>query len=434
MLRILDTKEKIAVFGILLFCLSCVTNIEDSPLMEAFKVVHSVTIIALYVFSTTYYFMNAPKKLDFGHRIYILIGAWGLASAAWSDYPDQVLNNTAHHFGLLFVGLVICDGLGRDYRLFLWSTLFGVTAICALSTVVVMLWPDIGIVNDISYAALHSDFSLNGRWIGITDQPNQLGAYGAIGVLTAAYLGVTLQKDASFRKRLFVLGGCMAVTMVALIGSGSKTALLSSGIAFLAYIMMDRGLGWFRPEEQRFLPRYFNVAVLCVLAVFLFIRVFQIDTFVFEAMGRDGNMSGRVELWELGWEAITERPLSGWSFDTFATLRNTYGAFTYYQFHNFVIDFLAKAGIVGFALVVMIYADLISKFSRMDIPIDSIKYCVMFLIYFLVSGYSESSVFRPESYLWFTMVICWFYLIKSPESQEKAALLPTRGTSAPLAT
>jgi hypothetical protein len=428
-----DAKKAISVLGIALYCVSYVTNVEESPLTDAFKSIHSLCLITLYVFGVSYYYLSGPHKLQFGHRVYILLCLFGLASSLWSDYASQVLSNTAHAIGLFFVCVVICDALGRNYQRFLWTVLIAVSAVSALSIAVVIVWPDIGIVNDTSYAGTHSEFSLNGRWSGITDHPNQLGSYASIGSLIAAYLLVDYKKNASRSATLLTLAACAAMNVVALIGSDSKTSLTSTTFALLTYIFIYKVLGCFKPEVLKDFPKNFNTGVLAVAAVFVFAKTFEVDKLLFEAMGRDANISGRAALWDLGWEAISERPLSGWSFDSFSTLRDTHGAMTYYQFHNSVIDLLAKGGIIGFILGALTYLNFTSMLGRADVEADAVKFATVFLLYFMISSYSESNLYRPESLIWFIWVICWFCLLREAEKPQPVAVLllthETRGVS-----
>src|SRR5207344_1190338 len=132
--------------------------------------------------------------LELGHEIYLLFCLYIFMSLLWSDHTSEVIANTEHSVGLFFVCITICDAIGDNYLRFIWTVFYTVSVVSALSVVLALALPDVGTIYDSSWSGLHSEFSLNGRWSGITDHPNTLGSYAALGLLTGFYLLVEGRK------------------------------------------------------------------------------------------------------------------------------------------------------------------------------------------------------------------------------------------------
>ena len=163
--------------------------------------------------------------MELGHGVYLLFCVYTLISLLWSDHLVDVLSNAVHASGLFFVCVAICDAIENSFSRFLWTVLFNVTIISALSILIVVANPDIGVMFHSSYAGLHSEFSLNGRWCGVTSHPNELGSYAAIGLLIAAYFLLNhkplLRHSSSTLNRLLIVAFILT-NIIALNGSGSK--------------------------------------------------------------------------------------------------------------------------------------------------------------------------------------------------------------------
>jgi O-antigen ligase len=256
---------------------------------------------------------------------------------------------------------------------------------------------------------------LNGRWSGITDHPNTLGSYAALGLLTGAYLLVEGRKapqSASSPYTALMILGALLANFAALIGSDSKTSLYSSVFAILFYFFVRNVLGWFHQRRLRDLAINLNVGVAATVALVVAIKQLEIDKLLFQSLGRDSELTGRTWLWALGWDAISEKPLAGWSFDYFNTLKDSYGAFEYNQFHNLLIDLLAKGGIIAAIFGIIMYFAFTSELDQGAEKRDAVQFATLYLPFLLLSSYTEVSLFIAQSFVWFFFLLCWFYLLR----------------------
>ena len=424
-MRYFDAKNAIVVLGVTLFCLACIANVDETSPLSFLHIIYAPCLYTLYLFGAFYFFTNIRDKLELGHEIYLLFCLYIFMSLLWSDHPSEVIANTVHSVGLFFVCITICDAIGDNYLRFIWTVFCTLSVISALSVVAALALPDIGIIYDTSWSGLHSEFSLNGRWSGITDHPNTLGSYAALGLLTGVYLLVegrkAPQRAWSPYTALLVLGALLA-NAVALLGSDSKTSLSSTVFAILFYFFARNALEWFHPRRLKDLAINFNVGVAAIFALVVAVKQLEIDKLLFESLGRDSQLTGRTWLWALGWDAISEKPLTGWSFDYFNTLKDSYGAFEYNQFHNIVIDLLAKGGIIGAIFGIIMYFSFTSELGQGAEKRDAVQFATLFLPFILLSSYTEANLFLPQSFVWFFFLLCWFSLLRRTRRSTRESL------------
>ena len=432
-MRYFDVKNAIVVLGVTLYCLACIANVDETSPLSFLHAIYAPCLYMLYLFGAGYFFIHIRDRLELGHEVYLLFCLYIFMSSLWSDHPWEVVTITVHSVGLFFVCITICDAIGDNYLHFIWTVFCTLSVISALSVFLALAMPDIGIIYDTSWSGLHSEFSLNGRWSGITDHPNTLGSYAAIGLLTGVYLLVegrkAPQRAWSPFTVLMVLGA-LAANVVALLGSDSKTSLSSTVFAILFYFCARNALGWFHPRRLKDLAINFNVGVIAIFALVVAVKQLEIDKLLFESLGRDSQLTGRTWLWALGWDAISEKPLTGWSFDYFTTLKDSYGAFEYNQFHNIVIDLLAKGGIIGALFGIIMYFSFTSELGQGAEKRDAAQFATLFLPFILLSSYTEANLFLAQSFVWFFFLLCWFSLLRRTRRPAREVLL----IAAPLST
>ena len=424
-MRYFDVKNAIVVLGVTLYCLSCIANVDETSPLSFLHTLYAPCLYALYLFGALYFFTNIHYKLELGHEIYLLFCLYIFMSLLWSDHTSEVIANTVHSVGLFFVCITTCDAIGDNYLRFIWTVFYTVSVVSALSIVLAIALPDVGTIYDSSWSGLHSEFSLNGRWSGITDHPNTLGSYAALGLLTGFYLLVEGRKAPQSAwgpyTVLMVLGALLA-NVVALKGSDSKTSLSSTVFAILFYLMARNALGWFHQRRLKDLALNFNVGVTAIVALVVAVKQLEIDKLLFQSLGRDSELTGRTWLWALGWDAISEKPLTGWSFDYFNTLKDSYGAFEYNQFHNLLIDLLARGGIIAVIFGIAMYFAFTSELDQGAEKRDAVQFATLYLPFLLLSSYTEVNLFISQSFIWFFFLLCWFSLLRRTKRSTRESL------------
>lgn len=272
------------------------------------------------------------------------------------------------------------------------------------SLAIVFYLPDKGIYFSDTYGGRFSEASLNGRWTGITPHPNSLGIFAAIGIVSLVIL-TTEGRRSLVRTVIPTL-----VYLIALLGSGSRTALITTVVSVFTYIIARYVLRLFEGGRFRFLMICGSggIVLFCIVLMTVFT---DLGTMLLDLGGRSSTLSGRTELWSLGIEAFVRKPLFGWGFDSFGTLKEYYGnIFRYNQFHNGLIDSLARGGIIGVFFVFLFLADYVLKMANLLEFRLRFPYAFLVLIFFILYNFAESSVFRYDDIVWMLLMVVWFTL------------------------
>lgn len=170
--------------------------------------------------------------------------------------------------------------------------------------------------------------------------------------------------------------------------------------------------------------------------IIIFVGVILLALFIFFATsiraGRLGNLfdttiGDRIQLWQIGWQAFQERPVTGWGFDQFSVpfsrLRNinTHPALTDYwddRAHNIFIDTMVVSGIVGLLGYFLLWASVVFILikHRRTLPPS----VVAFFAAFHANGFFQPEQLTSNIVLFF--MLAWLArFTKADEAQDKGS-------------
>jgi O-antigen ligase len=248
-----------------------------------------------------------------------------------------------------------------------------------------------------------------GSWRGVFPHKNDAGGFMVLLIFVGLYVA---------RLRSLVLGGAIAVlAAIFLAFTQSKTAIGVMPLAFIvsAVVARSRGMVW---------P---TVLVIVILAVFNLCSVgtvaFEPVRLFVESFMPDATFTGRTDLWQLGLQAVGERPITGYGFGAFwGTEQVVYGlgdaiswANAASDAHNAYLNLALMIGIPGLALafvwaVVLPIADY-HRPAEDDRGTAALR--LLFLrvcLYGVYASCFESSIFQQVGAVWFFFVISAFGL------------------------
>jgi O-antigen ligase len=133
--------------------------------------------------------------------------------------------------------------------------------------------------------------------------------------------------------------------------------------------------------------------------------LFQIDAFL-NRVGRSRTLTGRLDLWTLGWQAFLERPLVGWGFDNLLTLSaQSLNRISYGQFHNGYLDMLVRGGILG-ALIAVTFIGVLTLriLNAMRWHREPAVLMLILLAGILAHNLTETSLMQFPNALWMITV------------------------------
>lgn len=353
---------------------------------------------AAYLIALAIFLNRLPDNLRTLSRAvpYLALTAFTLLSVAWSSAPLKVIVNFGHGVGMMLVALAAARFFrGRTHNLFLFLSILWAYPIVA-SLIAGVVLPGRSIDYD-------------GRWVGILGNANSLGSasmlliWASAAALYQRVRGVgrvlcwTLQILAWVALLLAVSRTSQAATLiiVATIGFG---AFIHSGAAHIRHIKLAAAI---------FLVLVFGLALLILLPELLTWRG------LLTAAGRSTDLSGRIALWESAFKLAEQRPWAGWSFDSNMSVLNQLHRVVSVtgQFHNGYLDLMVRGGIIGIVLTGIFLGQFLIWTLR-TLPND-FRTAICYLALFagiLAHNFSEASLVRDSSFLWFALVLAYFEL------------------------
>jgi O-antigen ligase len=216
-----------------------------------------------------------------------------LLSTIWSAYPLWTLYKSGEYFidiGLIAAILTTVHN-ERDFKSFFdwtWILLFFLIGTAWIGAIA---WPDLAILQGVGLLG----FSLRGVFPAF--ETNGVGELGSI-LASVGFTRFILSKQHRFLYLMVFFSG-----FITLLFSQSRSPLIGLLMAFTVILLLSKRTG-----------------LLCLLPVFTiaaFLLIVPLDTFAdfFVRGQRDEDfesLSGRTNLWSVGWALLLEQPLVGY--------------------------------------------------------------------------------------------------------------------------
>jgi exopolysaccharide production protein ExoQ len=316
----------------------------------------------------------------------LLTLAWVVLSLGWSPNPGATFTQAAAIVGVFLIGAAF--GLaGWSALRFIDVLSITVTALLALSLVVGLAFPDIGIHQE-------SNFELAGSWRGGTYQKNALGQLAAIGMIVWTY------RWAARLSSLGAAAGGVALSLLMLVNSRSSTSLMLSLLACATVLVLLRPAIDLGATLRR--GALLAVTLMVPLGIFLAVRT-SFFAPIGAWFGKDGTFSGRTLIWEQMYIDIAQHPWLGigyasfWQAPATASLRiKELLQWDVPSGHNGYLDVINELGFIGFALF-LIFIGLHYRALLRLAHVDRMAFAfhLPLFLYVLLANVSESGWFRP---------------------------------------
>ena len=310
------------------------------------------------------------------------------ASALWSYTPEKVLINTVHNVGIMFIAIAAA----LHYRNAPWDFPRQLGVVVGIN----MLFHLIAVLLIPSYA-----IDWQGRWHGLAPHPNTLGALSFV-VLWCNAAVVIFGKTK--HKLLHAMFALFAIT--AMVGANSMTTMLCSVFTLITMLMI-RNMQYLAPRQRLAFAVIASCFFLTPMIIFS-TGLASLDDFL-EMLGRDSQLTGRLSLWDIAIQAISEKFLFGWSFDDHVHLvRVSNMAFP--NFHNGLLDLAVSGGLIAvllFLLILTMTARDYFKSSKLGREI--LPFSLSFLLTYMIYNFTEATLVSPRSQMWIIFLTLVFF-------------------------
>ena len=172
----------------------------------------------------------------------------------------------------------------------------------------------------------------NKRFGGFAGNPNTLGSISAISIWASLALLSTYRL--SFAKKLFIaINIASCILCIALSGSGTSIVVVVLTVLVFGWFLLSSRL-----SSNKTLGLYALTIVIATLSFIALLTVYtpeQVLEKIYGQLGKDSTMTGRTDLWEIALEAIRQKWLLGWGFDSHqSVMADPLFHINYNHFHN----------------------------------------------------------------------------------------------------
>jgi O-antigen ligase len=346
----------------------------------------SIYCISLYLLCKNF---DAPFEQVKGNWVILVLLGLAFASIIWSEVPLLTALRCGTLLGTVIISLYISCRYGTRELMNLSAWALGIAGAC--SAFFIIFFPRAGIGS--------GDFE--GDWLGIYGQKNNLGGAMSLGFLVF----VLLFRFTRPRRYRYLF---LAVFMLALVLGSNSTSSMVVCAALPAILWITRATLVPSPSLTW---RRIGIMVLAVSLAWMIVPNFEQVT---NALDRDVTLTGRTVMWGLVYQAIQEKPLLGYGYESFwrgdeglgGEIWGKVGQNLFYS-HNGFLEIWLGLGLVGvlaftsafvFSIVMALY------FIRKRFFLYTV-WPWLLLCYLFLSNLTEASFMRANTLPWILFLI-----------------------------
>jgi O-antigen ligase len=375
-----------AILLVVVFAIACVqVPLERLSLPASFGSVNrAMGFVLVYIWLITVIVRRGMRKLHMFHYVALLFLTWNGLSLLWvADYELGTIR-ILRYFEAIGLTFVLWDLLRvpEDTTAVLQAYVFG--GIVSIGAIFL----------DYSTGAI-SDFSATGRGSSFGFNPNDLACQLAMIIPIAFHLFVAGNRQFLFIRvvnGVFPIAGAAAILL-----TGSRAAMVAGLVAFVAVTVSMRRIhiGW----KAAFL--------LAVVFGGVLINRMDLETPIerFETIGSSAEkdkFSGRLILWEAGWEAFQKKPVIGIGVGQFEVSAPIVGRKSDIA-HNSYLSVLTELGLVGFGCFAAILL-VVGRSAFKDARSRSTVWLQSFLVW-SIAAFTLTWEHVPQTWLLFGLIL-----------------------------
>jgi O-antigen ligase len=347
------------------------------------------------------------KSVASGIRVSgLLVALCGLAmaSAGWSSEPIFTFRRAILLLAATMLGIYMATrfDLSEQLSLFGWLSVISVVGSFAMA----VFLPHYGVSHDV-----HA-----GDWKGLFPHKNALGQQMAFGLIA---LAVGRPKGLARGGLMLSLFGAMLLLLLSRSATSAVVVVVIAAIYPLLHLL--------RLKKQGTLPLWLAFAPLICVGVVL---VAMSRNVFFGALGREATLTGRTAIWSAVINAIGQRPWFGYGYAVFwrwglqGDARDVLSAIHWdglRQAQSGYLDLCLDLGLVG--LSVFLCGFCLAAWRGLCLfragSTRAAKWPLIFLIFFLIYNFVESSLLQLYTFLWVPYVTAFVSLALMQNAERR---------------
>ncbi|WP_181708676.1 O-antigen ligase family protein [Chthonobacter rhizosphaerae] len=316
--------------------------------------------------------------------VILMLPILALVSTLWSEHPDATLRGSLQYLTTALCATIAAQIVSPG------NMARGLMLGC-IATVVHSLIYDVTVVAP--------DMVDDYRLTGLFGSPNQLGLIASLGVLSAVALNAAYRQPFTWK---LVSAATAAVCGYALVLTESVTSMIALAVALATTALIF----FIRRRSYGFRVMFMPWAVAAAGAAVALLATMLPAINVYELVGRDETVSGRTELWAVGWDVFLQHSGLGTGFQAFWVIgspeaERLWDAFnipdrTGFHLHNLFVQVMVDLGTVGLLALLVTIGTLV---LRLATPLFArrihrrVLLYIPLVAYFLVRTTSEIDFF-----------------------------------------
>ena len=360
------------------------------------------------------------------HSVYVSLRYWFilclpaycLLSTLWSQYPLATLRFALQFAITCVIAVVIAN---RVPPLALQRILFAIYGV--------------GVFSSLAFGRVRDDI---GAWVGIFGSKNAFA--GVVSVFILACLAVLFDRGAHWLTRFLALASLLVSAPLLLLAQSAGAVIVLIPAIGIALLIQFGSL--LNPLQRVF---FFMLIVMIGAAAAWLASAYadMLFAMLLETSGKDTSLTGRTDLWQIGFDIISRHPLLGVGYQAFWVEGNPlaealwaeFGITTRqgFNFHNTYISNGVEIGILGVSLqVAILYGALLGNLLwAFRNPSPANAFFSSFLVMVTGSSFAEVAVFFQFS-VTSILVICALVYAVQANAAWKAQVAPATSGSNPM--
>lgn len=381
-------------------------DLSEPPqaVVEGGDLANQLGFSTLFLSIAAWVYCHDPRRLTLAARpILMLTILWCVITVIASWEPSLAARRFAFTLVVMSISAMVLL-LPKNLRHFSDLMTATVLIVLAASYLGVLLVPHLAVHQATDF--LEPEHA--GSWRGVFPHKNDAGATMVLFIFIGMFVA---------RVRSFALGAAIVALSAIFLGfTQSKTAIgvLPLALILSAIIVRTRGPA---------------LGIVLVTVIVIAFNLFSVGTVLFEPVRKliesimpDATFTGRTEIWQLGLQAVAQRPITGYGFATFwGTPEVVYGmgdsitwANAATDAHNAYLNLALTIGIPGMLLTIAWVVILpIADYFRGAGDEQTKALQLLFLrvcLYGVYASSFESSIFQQVGEVWFFFMTSTFGL------------------------
>jgi len=352
-------------------------------------------------------FLLAKRKINWSSIIkenawLIVLISYMLVSILWSEIPYISFKRWMRELIAVVMAFVVLTEQNPSQAV---QSILRRTAyiLIPFSLLLVKFYPQYGV----EYGRWEGEL----MWVGVTVQKNGIGRLCLISIFFLVWTLFTRWQGREMAVSKYQTPAEVLVTAIALwllSGGGVSTYSATAVVALIAGLVLFFSMLWTQ-KHRIWIAKIWGM-IIALIFIFgsvlpFFVAGGSIDTSLMSALGRNGTLTGRTDIWARLLTFFDLHPILGYGFGGFWTSTTQQIVYGIKEAHNGYLAACLDGGVIGLLLIGMFLWSVVRKAQRaMAHASDWSMLCLGFVLMAVIHNIAEASINSFQRHLTATLL------------------------------